>query len=52
MDLRETTLSAAYAFEGRLLKLRVDEAGLPNGGTAAREVVEHPGGVGILALTD
>lgn len=52
MELRETTLSSAYAFEGRLLKLRVDEAGLPNGNTAPREVVEHPGGVAVLALTD
>lgn len=52
MNLREITLSADYAFRGRLLKLRVDEARLPDGNTAAREVIEHPGGVGILALTD
>lgn len=52
MELRETTVSSACAFEGRLLKLRVDEALLPNGNTAPREVVEHPGGVAVLALTD
>ena len=52
MELRETTLSSVIAFKGRLLKLRVDQAKLPNGDTAGREVVEHPGGVAILALTD
>ncbi len=52
MDLRETTLSATYQFNGRIINLRVDEARLPDGTVAGREVVEHPGGVGVLALTD
>lgn len=52
MDLRETPLSARYEYEGRIINLRVDEARLPDGATAAREVVEHPGGVGVIALTD
>ncbi len=50
--LIETTLSRHTAFQGRLLRLRVDEARLPDGTTAGREVVEHPGGVGVIALTD
>ena len=32
--------------------MRVDEALLPNGKTALREVVEHPGGVCVVALTE
>lgn len=52
MDLREIPLSAHYEYEGRIINLRVDEARLPDGTTAAREVIEHPGGVGVLALTD
>ncbi len=52
MDLRETTVASGYGFEGKLLKLRVDEALLPYGSLANREVGEHSGGVGILALTD
>ena len=52
MDLREIPLSAHYEYEGRIINLRVDEARLPDGTTAAREVIEHPGGVGIIALTD
>ncbi|MBR5525026.1 MAG: NUDIX hydrolase, partial [Clostridia bacterium] len=51
-DLTEKTLSQSTAFQGRLLRLRVDEALLPDGTTAGREVVEHPGGVGVLALTE
>lgn len=50
--LIEETLSQSTAFQGRLLRLRVDEARLPDGTTAGREVVMHPGGVGVLALTD
>ena len=52
MDLTDTTLSRSYRYKGRIVNLRVDEARLPDGGTAAREVVEHPGGVCVAALTD
>ncbi len=52
MDLRETPLSAHYKFEGKIIRLRVDDARLPDGSVATREVVEHPGGVGVIALTD
>ena len=50
--LSEKTLSQSLRFQGRIINLRVDEAELPNGQTALREVVEHPGGVCIAALTD
>ena len=52
MNLREETLSQDYKYRGRIVNLRVDEARLPNGGEASREVVEHPGGVCVAALTD
>lgn len=52
MNLTEKTLSQEYIFEGRILKMRVDQALLPDGSTAGREVVEHPGGVCVAALTD
>ena len=51
-ELYEKTLSQSYKFRGRIVNLRVDEALLPNGKTAGREVIEHPGGVCIAALTD
>lgn len=50
MDLTERTLSSREIFRGRVVRLRVDEVSLPNGGTSVREVVDHPGGVCILAL--
>ncbi len=52
MDLTEKTLSQEYIFKGRILNMRVDEALLPDGTTAGREVVEHPGGVCVAALTE
>jgi ADP-ribose pyrophosphatase len=52
MNLEEKQLSAEYKFKGRIINLRVDEALLPNGATATREVVEHNGGICIVPLTD
>lgn len=51
MDLTEKTLKKEYIFNGKIINLRVDEALLPNGAVAKREVVEHPGGVCIAPLT-
>jgi ADP-ribose pyrophosphatase len=36
-------------FEGRVIKLRVDDVEYPNGHRATIEVVEHRGGVAIIA---
>ncbi len=52
MDLREKTLSSTTAYQGRLLRFRLDTAQLPDGQQASREVIEHPGGVGVVAVTD
>lgn len=52
MNLIEKPVSQDYKYKGKIVNLRVDEALLPNGRTALREVVEHPGGVCVAALTD
>lgn len=52
MNLSEKQISAEYKYKGRIINLRVDEARLPNGATAKREVIEHPGGVCVAALTE
>lgn len=52
MNLKEKQLTSTYLFKGRIINLRQDTALLPNGNTATREVVEHPGGVCVAALTD
>lgn len=51
-DLTERTLSREEKFQGRFLSVHVDQAILPNGRQAQREVVEHVPGAAILALDD
>ena len=50
MDLTEKTLSSEKIYDGAIIHVRRDRVLLPNGHTSTREIVEHPGGVGILAL--
>jgi len=45
----ERTISTRRAYEGRVVSLRVDEVELTDGRRTAREIVEHPGAVAILA---
>lgn len=52
MNLKERQISSYYIYKGKIINVRRDEAELPNGATALREVVEHPGGVCVAALTD
>ena len=52
MNLTEETMAQEYKYKGRIINLRVDDIRLPNGNPAKREVVEHPGGVCVAALTD
>ena len=52
MDTREVTVLKNTIYQGKILNLRVDVAGLPNGKEAPREFVEHNGGVTVAALTD
>ena len=52
MNLTEKPLSSEYPYRGKIVNMRVDQALLPNGRQAVREVVEHPGGVAILPLFD
>ena len=47
--MEERTTGSTRAFAGKLISVRVDEVVLANGHAATREVVEHPGAVGILA---
>ena len=46
----EKPLEQRYAFEGKLVRIRVDRAVFPNGKECTREVCEHCGGVGILPV--
>lgn len=37
---------------GRVIDVRTDQVGMPDGGQATRDVVVHPGAVGIIAMDD
>jgi len=52
MDLTEHRVSGETVFEGKIVRLTLDQVRLPNGGMASREVVYHPGGVAVLALDE
>ena len=52
MDLTEKTLDSREVFRGRIIRVRQDTVRLPNGKEGTREVVEHPGGVAVLAIDD
>ena len=52
MNLTEKQINAEYIFKGKIINLRRDNALLPDGNIAIREVVEHKGGVCVVPITD
>ena len=50
MELIEQKLKTLTSYHGVIVNVRLDEARLPDGSTAKREGVEHPGGVTVLPL--
>lgn len=50
-DFEEKTVSRKPIFKGHVIDVNLDTVQLPNGGTATRELVFHPGGVAIVPLT-
>ncbi|MBO1578983.1 NUDIX hydrolase [Bacillus sp. XF8] len=51
-NLAERTVATEPIFDGKVIKVRVDEVVLPNGEVSKREIVNHPGAVAIIAVTD
>lgn len=52
MDFTEKTIETKTIYDGRILKFKVDKVELPNGRTSERELVEHRGGVAVVAVDD
>ncbi len=52
MELFEKQLSSRQIFDGRVVKLYVDDIELPNGKTSIREYIKHPGAVCVIPITD
>ena len=50
--LKETKLSGELIYDGKIVRLERDTVRLEDGTEALREVVHHPGGVCVLALTE
>lgn len=48
----EKTIHSERLYEGKVINLKVDEVSLPNGKQSKRELIEHPGAVAIIAVTD
>jgi len=46
----ETRIGSETVYKGSLITVRVDDVKLPDGRRTRREVVEHPGAVGIVAM--
>ncbi len=51
MKLSEKTLHEKEIYNGRIIRVHVDDVELENGARGMREVVEHPGGVCVAVLT-
>jgi 8-oxo-dGTP pyrophosphatase MutT (NUDIX family) len=45
-------VASAEQYRGKIISVRTDTVRVPEGTTTEREVVEHPGAVGIVALDD
>ena len=52
MDLTEKMISSAEVFSGCLLHVFSDDVLLPNGNTAKREYIRHPGAACVVPVTD
>ncbi|MFC5988038.1 NUDIX hydrolase [Marinicrinis lubricantis] len=47
---KEETMEIERIYEGKVISLQKDKVTLPDGNTAFREVVKHPGAVAVLAI--
>ncbi|RAL26535.1 NUDIX hydrolase [Thermoflavimicrobium daqui] len=50
-DLTEKTITTEKIYEGKIISVQVDQVKLPNGERGKRELVKHPGAVGVIAIT-
>ena len=52
MDFKEKQLNSKLIYDGKVVKLYVDDVKCPNNNISKREIVKHNGGVCILAIID
>lgn len=52
MVYEEKTMKCDRLYEGKIINLRIDTVELPEKKYSKREIIEHPGGVGIVPVTE
>ncbi len=52
MDMTEKTFSSQLVFDGKIMKVYLDEIEMPDGRHAPREILRHSGGVCCAVLND
>ena len=52
MNLEEKCLSSKEIYDGKIMKVRVDEVTLPDGNVSHREYIRHAGGSAVLLVAD
>lgn len=52
MNLKETQLESALAYQGDFIQVYKDSVRLPDSAISSREYIKHPGAVAILAILD
>ncbi|KGR90404.1 ADP-ribose pyrophosphatase [Ureibacillus massiliensis 4400831 = CIP 108448 = CCUG 49529] len=48
----EKSIRSESIYEGKVVSLKIDDVILPNGKEAKREIINHPGAVAIIAISD
>jgi uncharacterized pyridoxamine 5'-phosphate oxidase family protein len=52
LEIKEITTHSETIYNGKIITVKKDTVTLPDGNIALREVVEHPGGVGVLPMDE
>ncbi len=52
MKFEEKTLSVEPIYDGKIFKVRKEQVELPDGTESMRELISHPGGVGVIAVLE
>src|SRR5699024_12311805 len=47
----EKTIHTETIYDGKVVKLQVDDVMLPDGNTSTRELIKHAGAVGVIPIT-
>lgn len=51
-NFQEKTIRSKPIYDGKIISVKVDEVLLPDGKTSSREIVNHPGAVAIIGITN